>query len=62
MFAIFAAQCNVWFSYLAARRLLGYQATSVIGGRYSFVIGAVVPSTFFTLVFFVGIEKVGLCF
>jgi hypothetical protein len=47
IFAILFAQCNVWFSYLAARRVLEYQATSVIGGRYSFIIGAIVPVTFF---------------
>lgn len=47
--AILFAQCNVWFSYLAARRLLEYQATSVIGGRYSYIIGAIVPLTFFAI-------------
>ncbi len=49
VFSILFAQCNVWFSYLAAKRILEYQAVSVIGGRYSFIIGAIVPVTFFVV-------------
>jgi hypothetical protein len=48
--ALTFAQGNIWFSYFGAKRLLEYQATSVIGGRYSYLIGAIVPTTFLLLV------------
>lgn len=48
--ALIFSQGNVWFSYFGAKRLLEYQATSVIGGRYSYLIGAIVPITFLLLV------------
>lgn len=63
VFAILFAQCNVWFSYLAARRVLEYQATSVIGGRYSYIIGAIVPTMFLiVLIFYWVLTKAGFVF
>ena len=44
------AQGYVWFSYFASRRILECQAESVIGGRYSYVIGSIIPLTFLLLV------------
>lgn len=44
------AQGYVWFSYLASRRVLEYQAGSIIGGRYSYVIGSIIPLVFLLVV------------
>lgn len=44
------AQGYVWFSYFASRRILNYQARSVIGGRYSYIIGSIIPLTFLVVV------------
>lgn len=41
------AQAYVWFSYKASRCVLEYQASSIIGGRYSYIIGSIIPLTFF---------------
>lgn len=43
-------EAYVWFSYEASRRVLGYQADSIIGGRYSYLIGSIIPITFLLLV------------
>lgn len=44
------AQGYVWFSYRASRRVLEYQASSIIGGRYSYIIGSIIPLTFLLVV------------
>lgn len=44
------AQGYIWFSYYASRLILESQAAGVIGGRYSYVIGAIIPFTFLLLV------------
>lgn len=50
LLAVGFAQGYVWFSYFASRRILECQADTVIGGRYSYVIGAIIPLTFLLLV------------
>lgn len=50
LLAVGFAQGYVWFSFFASRRILEYQADAVIGGRYSYVIGAIIPLTFLILV------------
>lgn len=44
------AQGYVWLAYKSSRRVLEYQADSIIGGRYSYMIGAIVPLTFLLVV------------
>ena len=44
------AQGYVWFAYKSSRRVLEYQADSIIGGRYSYIIGSIVPLTFLLVV------------
>lgn len=39
-------QCYVWLAYFSSRRILKFQTISIIGGRNSFFIGALVPLTF----------------
>lgn len=50
LFAVAFSQGYVWFSYFASRRILECQAYAVIGGRDSYVIGAIIPLTFLFLV------------
>lgn len=44
-------QGYIWFSYHASRLILESQASAVIGGRYSYAIGAIIPLVFLLFVF-----------
>lgn len=44
------AQGYIWFSYAASRRILSLQAEARIGGRYSYILGSIIPLTFLLLV------------
>lgn len=54
------AQGYIWCSYAASRMILKYQADLVIGGRYSYILGSVIPLTFLLLVaLYWGMERFG---
>lgn len=44
------AQGYIWFSYVSSRKVLKFQSEALIGGRYSYIIGAVIPLTFLLIV------------
>lgn len=54
------AQGYVWLSYKASRCVLEYQADSIIGGRYSYLIGSIIPLTFLLIiVIYWAVQQVG---
>lgn len=60
IFVCIFAQGYIWCSYAASRLILQYQTDAVIGGRYSYIIGSVIPITFLLLVvLYWGIERFG---
>lgn len=60
VFVCICAQSYIWCSYAAAQKILQYQADAVFGGRYSYIVGSIIPLTFLsaTILYWIG-RKVG---